>query len=178
VGADGSAPLRGTATGLLTAALAVAAHGAAGGALPTGALGAHLVVLAATVGALTVGLRSAASTPVLVGLLGVGQLLAHLLFTAAGHAHGPDTASLPPHRAWVMVFAHTVAVVAGAMLVAAVGRLGGALSRAVRAARPVDLPPVAPTAPTVLVCSADQPLRALTLASSVARRGPPAGVAS
>ncbi len=44
--------LRGTAAGLLTAALAVAAHGVGSGAPPTGAATAQLAVLAATVGAL------------------------------------------------------------------------------------------------------------------------------
>ncbi|MGV0837657.1 hypothetical protein [Mycolicibacterium thermoresistibile] len=166
---EGSAPLRGTAAGLLTAALAVAAHGSAGGAIPAGAVSAHLVVLAATVGALTAGLRAAASPWVLIALLSAGQLLGHLLFSAAGHTHGPP-AALP-----AMVFAHTVAVVAGAVLIAAVDRLGNALSKAVRAIRPVRVRPVAPRAPTTPVRSADQPLRALMLAASVARRGPPVG---
>lgn len=168
---DGSAPLRGTAAGLLTAALAVAAHGTAGGAVPAGAVAAHLAVLAATVGALTAGLRAAGSPWVLLGLLSAGQVLAHLLFSAAGHVHGPHPAE--PTAVSAMVLAHSVAVVLGAVLIAAVNRLGNALSRAVRAARQISVGPVAPLGPTAPVRSADQPLRALVLAASVARRGPP-----
>ena len=68
--------LRGTAAGLLTAALAVAAHSVGSGAPPTGAVVAQLAVLAATVGALAATIARAADARVLLGLLAAGQLCA------------------------------------------------------------------------------------------------------
>ena len=64
--------MRGTAAGLLTAALAVAAHAAGSGALPTGAVVAQLAVLAATVGALAATISRAADARILLGLLAAG----------------------------------------------------------------------------------------------------------
>lgn len=168
-----AARLRGTATGLLTAALAVAAHGVGSGAPPTGAATAQLAVLAATVGALAGTIRRATDTGVLLGLLAAGQLLAHLLLSAVGHSHTPTTA--PPGAA--MLAAHLVAIAAGAALIAAVDRLCSAVSRAVRAAARAVCSPVA-AAPVSATVSADQPLRsALLLAASVSHRGPPVSLA-
>ncbi len=168
-----AARLRGTATGLLTAALAVAAHGVGSAAPPTGAATAQLAVLAATVGALAGTIRHATDTRVLLGLLAAGQLLGHLLLSAVGHSHAPISA--PPGAA--MLAAHLVAIAAGAALIAAVDRLCRALSRAVRAVVRIVCPPVA-AAPVSATVSADQPLRsALLLAASVSHRGPPVSLA-
>jgi hypothetical protein len=164
-----AARLRGTAAGLLTAALAVAAHGMASGAPPTGAAAAQLAVLAATVGALATSLSRAADTRVLIGLLAAGQLLGHVLLSAVGHSH--DASSAPPAAA--MVAAHLMAIAAGAVLIAAGDRLCRAVSRAVRAAEPTMCPPVV-SSPAIARAGADQPLRsALLLAASVSHRGPP-----
>jgi hypothetical protein len=164
--------MRGLATGLLTGALAVAAHGVGSGAVPGGAAAALLAVLAATIGALAATTARAGKSVVLVGLLAAGQLVGHLMLSAAGHQHTPSTA--PP--AAVMLAAHVVAIAAGAVLIAAGDRLCGALSRAVRAmVRAVW--PVAGT-PVVAVRRPDQPLRsALLLAASVSHRGPPVSLA-
>ena len=167
--ANAAARLRGTAAGLLTAALAVAAHAVGSGAAPTGAVVAQLVVLAATVGALAATLPRAADTRILLGLLAAGQLCGHVILTAVGHSHAATTA--PP--AAVMLAAHVVAIGAGALLIAASDRLCRAVSRAVRAAVRTVVAPVF-VAPASAIGAADQPLRsALLLAASVSHRGPP-----
>ncbi len=164
-----TARLRGTATGLLTATLAVAAHGVGSGVAPTGPATALLAVLAATVGALAGTIDHATDARVLLGLLATGQLLGHLMLGAVGHSHAPSAA--PP--AAVMLGAHLIAIVVGAVLIAAVDRLCRAMSRAVRAAVRTVGPPVV-AAPVLSAGAADQPLRsALLLAASVSHRGPP-----
>jgi hypothetical protein len=162
------ARLRGSAAGLLTAALAVAAHSVGSGALPSGAVVAQLAVLAATIGALAASISRAADARVLLGLLAVGQLCGHLMLSAVGHHHavaGPPAA--------VMLAAHAVAIGTGALLIAASDRLCRAISRAVRAAvRTVAAPVTGPN--VVVVGQADQPLRStLLLAASMSHRGPP-----
>jgi hypothetical protein len=166
--ANPAARLRGTAAGLLTAALAVAAHSAGSGAAPTGAVVTQLAVLAATVGALAATISRAADARVLLGLLAAGQLCGHLML-AVGHSHTATTA--PP--AAVMLAAHVVAVGTGAVLIAASDRLCRAVSRAVRAAVRIIAAPVA-VAPVLVIGQADQPLRsALLLSASMSHRGPP-----
>lgn len=166
--ANPAARLRGTAAGLLTATLAVAAHSVGSGAPPTGAVVAQLAVLAATIGALAATIARAADATVLLGLLAAGQLCGHIILSAVGHHHAPSP--VPPAA---MLAAHVVAVGAGALLIAASERLYRAVSRAVRAAVRIVASPVA-FAPVVVVGQADQPLRsALLLAASMSHRGPP-----
>jgi hypothetical protein len=166
---DPAAPLRGTAVGFLTAALAIAAHGAGGGGLPTGAVAAQLAVLAVTLGAVATTVTAANRTVVLWAVLGTGQLLAHALMSTSGHVHGAD----PIRPGAAMVIAHLVAVSVGAALIAGGARLCAAVSRAVRAVAPNRYPlPLTPT--RVAIRSADQPLHsARFLAASVSHRGPP-----
>ncbi|MBN3511231.1 hypothetical protein [Mycolicibacterium nivoides] len=168
---DSAAPLRGTAVGSLTAALAVAAHGAAGGALPGGAVAAQLVVLAVTFGSVAATVARANRTAVLWGLLGTGQLLAHVLLATAGHSHSAQPGL-------VMFGAHLAAVSLGAGLIAWGTRLWAAMSRVVRA-----MVREGRTGPVPTVCrmarGTDQPLQsALLLAASVSHRGPPVGVSA
>ena len=166
-----AARLRGMAAGLLTAALAVAAHGVGSGAPPTGATTAQLAVLAATVGALAGTLRHATDARVLLGLLAAGQLLGHVMLAAVGHTH----AAAPPGIA--MLAAHLAAIATGALLIAAGDRLCRAVSRAVKGAARTACPPIVAT-PVVATGNADQPLRsALLLAASVSHRGPPVSLA-
>jgi hypothetical protein len=168
-----AARIRGAAAGLLTFALAVAAHGVGGGALSGGAAAAALGILATTIGVLAATLARAAEARVLVGLLAVGQLLGHAILGAAGHHHTLTTA--PPAAA--MLIAHLSAVAAGAALIAAGDRLCRAVCRAVRAVVRIVCPPVA-VMPVAPARRADQPLRsALLLAASVSHRGPPVGFA-
>jgi hypothetical protein len=169
---DLAARFRGVATGLLTATLAIAAHGAGGGALPGGAAATLLAILAATVGAVAATLKHAGQTRVLLGLLSAGQLAGHLMLGAVGHHHS----SAPP--AAVMLAAHLGAIVVGAALVAAADRLWRAVSRAVQAIVFVVLAPVAAVAAGP-VRRAEQPMRSvLLLAASVSHRGPPVGFAN
>ena len=164
--------VRGVATGLLTAALAVAAHGAGGGALPTGATAALLAVVAATAGAVATTISRTRSPRYLLALLAAGQLLGHVLLSAAGHHHAGPTA--PPAAA--MFAAHLLAIVAGATLIGAGDRLWRALSHTVRAV--VRVAPAITATPAAAPRSADQPLRsALQLAASVSHRGPPVSLA-
>jgi hypothetical protein len=164
--------VRGVTTGLLTAALAVAAHGAGGGMLPSGAAMSLLAVLAVTVGALTTTIGHTSTPRLLLALLAAGQLLGHVLLSTAGHQH---TSSAPP--AVAMLVAHVLATVAGASLIGAGERLWRALSRAVRAAVRVVCAVVA--VQTMAVAHrADQPRHsALLLAASVSHRGPPVSLA-
>jgi hypothetical protein len=165
---------RGAATAALTAALSVAAHAAAGGSLPTGAGGALVGVIAITLGALATTMRGAPSRPVLLALLASGQLLGHILLSSAGHQHS----TMAGHGTTAMTIAHVAAVFAGAALIAAAGRLGAALSHAVRAAIAPQRMPVA-TVPAPAFHGGDQPLRSsLQLAASVSHRGPPVRLAS
>ncbi len=163
-----AARLRGAAAGLLTAALTVAAHGAAGGAAPSGTAGALLVVLAATVGGLATTIPRTADVRVLAALLAGSQLVGHLMFSAAGHSHGEPASPGP-----AMLVAHAMAVVVGAMLIAAGDRLCGVVSRVVEVTTRMVVAPV-PERALAIATTADQPLRsALLLAASMSHRGPP-----
>ncbi|PEG35095.1 hypothetical protein CQY20_23105 [Mycolicibacterium agri] len=162
--------MRGTAAGLLTATLAVAAHGLAGSAAPTGTSAALLAVLAVTVGSLAASIARTSDARVLLALLAAGQLAGHLMLSAAGHSHGGDTATVLPAPA--MLAAHAMAVVVGALLIAAGDHLCRAVSRVVGSVARVIVPPT-PERAVVTIC-ADQPMHsALLLAASMSHRGPP-----
>lgn len=165
--------LRGSAAGLLTAALTLAAHGLGGGALPPGPAAVQLLIVAVTVGAVGSAVPRAGDVRVMLALLGAGQLVGHGILAAAGHAHTPAVAA----PGWTMASAHLAAVALGAVLISLGDRLCRTVSRTLRrsvryAARPVASPPG--TAAIV----ADQPLHAtLVLVSSLSHRGPPVGAA-
>jgi hypothetical protein len=92
--------------------------------------------MAVTLGALAATMPGAANAPTLFALLFSGQVLGHLMLGTANHVHGT---SGPPSV--VMFAAHVAAVLVGAALIAAAGRLGDALSRAIHAATaPVPSP--------------------------------------
>jgi len=151
----------------------VAAHGFAGGGLPSGPTAAMLALLSTILGTLVTTIGVAVEFRVLVAVLSLGQLLGHVLLSAGGHAHTAGGAPPLP-----MLGAHVVAVALGAALISVGGRLAAALSRVVVAAvrlvgRVVD----APT--TTSVDGADQPLQSVRLLSaSLSHRGPPVVVAS
>ncbi|WP_206428485.1 hypothetical protein [Mycolicibacterium stellerae] len=162
-----AARLRGIASGLLTAALAVAAHGAGDGAAPSGTAVVLLAVLAATMGGLAATISRTADVRVLLGLLASGQLIGHLLLATAGHSHGEPESITP-----AMLAGHALAVIVGALLIAAGDRLCRAVSRVATVAARAVVTPI-PSRQAVVV-GADQPLRsALLLAASVSHRGPP-----
>lgn len=116
---------------LCSAALAVAAHGLAGGDLPGSGLVVVLTVLIAWAGtALADRLRRV--TTVLV-VLTLTQLSAHLLLSdgVPGHAaHGP-----PPVDPVLMVFAHVVATVFTAALLSGADRAVACVTSAARMLR-------------------------------------------
>ena len=93
--------------GLLTAALAIAAHAMAQGAAPPGAAAALLSVLAVTAGAVAANTNRTADARVLFALLAVGQLVAHVMLTVAGHTHCAASGGSP---AAAMLAAHAVRV--------------------------------------------------------------------
>ncbi|MCK0176212.1 hypothetical protein [Mycolicibacterium sp. F2034L] len=167
---DPAALLRGVAAAGFTAPLAMAAHAAADGGPSGGPATTGLAVVAATVGALAATLRRADRMPVLIALLGAGQLVGHAVLAASGHGHGG--AAVSP----AMLVAHTAAVALGATLIAAGGRLCAALSRAVRVAVRLSGPPPAGPPAVRWVRHAHRSLQILRMfAGPVSHRGPPVG---
>ena len=161
--------LRGLAVGSLTAALALAAHGAAGAVLGSGAAAMLLTLLAGGFGALASALERAAEPAVLAALLAAGQAAGHLMLAAAGHSHAPTPGD-------AMLAAHLLAVVIGTLLITGAERLCRALSTVLgecsarRAPPPVTRTTWAPARP-------DHPLQSrLLVAVSISHRGPPTGV--
>ena len=151
---------------MLTAALALAAHGTANGAAPSGGGATLLVVLAAILGGLASSCRRADGLAGITALLGVGQVLGHLLMAAAGHTHAAPGPA--------MAGAHAAAVLVGAVLIASAERLGRALSQTLRR---FTLPSTGgPRGAAAASAGSDQPLQwMLLLAASVSHRGPPVG---
>jgi hypothetical protein len=163
----GAAPLRGGAVGALTAALAVAGHGLAGGGLPTAAALTLLVLCSIGAGALAA--TAGGTRASLVAALGGGQLLGHLaLSSAVAHQHAQGGAS-----AAVMLAAHAAATVLCAALILAAEKLHGSITRVLRVVlrHAPALPRIRPGQPTP---SAPDSLRHLLLDHVVSRRGPPA----
>lgn len=158
--------LRGLAVGSLTAALALAAHGAAGAALGSSAAAVLLALLAAGVGALAGSLERAAEPTVLVALLAAGQAIGHVMLAVAGHSHGPSPGA-------AMLSAHLLAVVAGALLIAGAERLCRALSTVLAEGTARRLPPPV-VWPIWTWTRPDHPLQSrLLVAVSISHRGPP-----
>ncbi|WP_051021974.1 hypothetical protein [Nocardia pneumoniae] len=129
--------LRGGLVGALVTTLAVAAHGAGGGGVPDSTELTLLLLIAAAAGS-AAGMAPLRPGPVLVGLLGVGQLASHAALSGllghdhAGHGTGgaPTLPTLP--TGW-MLFAHTLATLGCAVLIALAGRLYTLASGALRA---------------------------------------------
>ncbi|MGA9871801.1 MAG: hypothetical protein WBQ44_11760 [Rhodococcus sp. (in: high G+C Gram-positive bacteria)] len=165
-----AASLRGGAVGASTVALAVAAHGAAGGGYPSGSALTFLMIVGVGAG-MVARLPSprtgyAQFATVLAGLL-LGQSAGHVVLTVASpHEHG-----LLPSA--TMALFHLTASAAAALLVCAAEALYGPITRVVRA---ILAPPRSlPSAPASLVAadrltSASAPL----FGTSISRRGPPA----
>ncbi|MGI5222103.1 hypothetical protein [Nocardia sp. CA-290969] len=144
----GPAQLRGCVVGGATGALAVAAHGAAGGGYPT-STGAALLLLTALVtgwasGSVVPGMRSAlthraaATGAGIFGPLAAGQFAGHWALTGlTGHHTGADTAigeSLSGGPLSTAMFAaHLLAVLLCTLMIAAAERLYRAASAVVRA---------------------------------------------
>ncbi|ORL04355.1 hypothetical protein A6F55_06110 [Prescottella equi] len=164
-----TAALRGGAVGALAAALAVAAHGVAGGGFPGSPALTLLLAACAAVGAAAGGVPVLSrSRTALFGALAAGQGAGHLALTvsADGHLH-QDVPVV------AMLAAHAAATVVCAGLVLGAERLYGPITRVLRA---VLAPPVLGVA-SAPVC-APRPLdrrapRLTVLATGLSRRGPP-----
>ncbi len=155
--------LRGGAVGMLTAALALAAHGTASGAFPAGAGLSQLLVLAAATAAVSATTRGGLRP--LLAVLVAGQLLGHQLLDIGQHSH------VQAHPL-AMTAAHLSAVLAGAVLIAAGERLCAALSRAIG----VITGPVSPRVPATPrnYRPDDQPRHSARMVrASISHRGPP-----
>jgi len=151
--------LLGTTAGIATAVLAVAAHGAAGGGVPTGPTAVLLVAIAAGVGVLG---AHQPSLPPLVLLAG-GQAATHAALTTLVPGH--------THPSACMFAAHAVAVVGCALLLAAAARLYAACGTVVRVAL-LRLPVIA--APAVLAPTRSTDRLVWGRAPpAISRRGPP-----
>ncbi len=147
-GSDRTDWLRGGLTGVLTAAVAIAAHGSAGGGLP-GSTGATLLLLAAgVIGVLASNLPRATSRIALPALMAVGQPVCHVALSGLAHGgHGAEPGGFASGSAELvsdgaMAAAHMVAAIACALLILTAERLYGLVSQAIRVvcARPGALP--------------------------------------
>ncbi|MCP9621905.1 hypothetical protein FOH10_31120 [Nocardia otitidiscaviarum] len=125
---DKTPQVRGFLVGVTVAALAIAAHGAAGADIPESA-GVTLLLLISG----AAGVSAAVSTRSRMALLGwllAGQLACHGALSAlSGHTHGSGAVA----DRW-MITAHVLAAGCCAVLLAVVERLYGLVSQAVRAA--------------------------------------------
>ncbi|MEV6428404.1 hypothetical protein [Nocardia sp. NPDC051463] len=132
--------LRGCLVGLVVGALAIAAHGPAGGGYPDSAEAALVLLIAAAVGC------AAARSPIARGRLGVlgllagGQLAGHwVLSEFLSHSHDSSVGTaiqLPaaaPPTGW-MLAAHAVATLGCAALIGSAERLYATASGALRTA--------------------------------------------
>ncbi|MDI9893445.1 hypothetical protein QM797_01795 [Rhodococcus sp. IEGM 1381] len=173
-----AAPLRGGAVGSVTAALAVAAHGIAGGGYPDGAALAMLVVVSIGVGAMTaVPRRSTVLLPALMG----GQLLAHMALSLrdmSGMSGGPlHSHSLLPSTA--MIAFHAAASVVAALLIAAAERLYGPITSIVRAVLALLTPlPDGSAVGRVRFSVAMPSVHGTAVDWAISRRGPPMSIYS
>ena len=165
--------VRGLAVGASVVALAIGAHGVAGGAKPDGTalvvLGGVAAVLAAIVTAVpTLGTRRR----YLVPMLAAGQVAAHAVLELGG-GHGVVHAGEPTGAP--MLLAHAAAVLVCAALIASAERIG---PRALAALRRIL--PLIPTALPV-VCEPARlrarldvvPVAPAVCPGAIARRGPP-----
>ncbi|AHD22231.1 hypothetical protein NXT08_13005 [Rhodococcus pyridinivorans] len=154
----------GTTAGIATAVLAVAAHGAAGGGVPTGPVAVLLVAVAAIVGIL--GAHQPSLSPLV--LLAGGQAATHVALTVLVPGH--------EHLSVSMLGAHMLAVAVCAVLLTAAAHVYAAcgtalrvvLLRGPRVAAPAVLAPTSST--DRLVWGRAPP--------AISRRGPPLATAA
>ncbi|UGT59337.1 hypothetical protein [Nocardia asteroides] len=163
------AGLRGPVVGGLVAALAVAAHGAAGGVFPSGADFALLQAVSVLTGAVAVLVRRSgrlADAAGLLAVLGCGQYATHLLLTA--HEHGTSTV-----RTALMAGAHVVATLLIASAIPAAERFAALAAGTLRA---LLGPPRAQPLPTRPAWFPGTPLlRAAGPLGAIGPRAPPVG---
>ncbi len=167
--------LRGLAAAGSSAALAVAAHAAAGGALPSTGLAVVLTTLLAGAGVALADRQR--GLPSILAVVGGGQLTLHVLLDRLGHAHG----AVNGDSSVSMLVTHTVAAIVVAVLLAGAERsvfamaavlrwlLGGVL--AAPQPRPATGLSTRPAAPPALAPGSIT--MTVLLTRVIARRGPP-----
>lgn len=166
--------MRGAAVGGVTVAVAVAAHGIAGGGLPSGStlvLLAGFAVVLVGVSAAIPALRS--GRPALVAVLAAGQFGAHLTLGVGGHHHsGASTSAVPSPG---MIVAHVLAIGVCAAAIAAAERIGPRTEAALRAvvAALFAAIPVAEQARTWRPVVDVHPIVSALCRAATPRRGPP-----
>ncbi|AYF74710.1 hypothetical protein D7D52_13480 [Nocardia yunnanensis] len=130
--------VRGGLAGVAMAALAVGAHGFAGGGYPGSSGVMMLVLVTAALGAVAAAIRPRAALPM---LMVAGQPLCHLALSGlVQHGNAAHAMEFTEHGP--MAAAHTVAALGCALLILIAERLYALLSHAVRVAltRPRGLP--------------------------------------
>lgn len=164
-----AAPLRGGAVGSVTATLAVAAHGIAGGGYPQGSALALLIIVSIGVGAMTaVPRRSTILLPALMS----GQLLAHIALSLSDMSGMVHSHSLLPGAA--MIAFHAAASVVAALLIAAAERLYGPITSIVRAVLALLTPlPDGSAVGRVRFSVAMPSVHGIAMDWAISRRGPP-----
>lgn len=172
--------LRGLAAAGSSAALAVAAHAAAGGALPSTGLAVVLTTLLAGAGVALADRQR--GLPSILAVVGGSQLTLHVLLDRLGHAHGAagggDASALPSP---LMVVTHTVAAVMVAVLLAGAERSVFALAAVLRwllggvlpAPRPLPAMGLAAQEQTPVALAPGSITLTVLLTRVNARRGPP-----
>lgn len=162
-----AAPLRGGAVGIVTAAVAVAAHGMAGGGYPNSSALALLITVSIGVGAMTALPRR--STVVLLPSLMAGQVVAHIALSLSGEMHHH---SMLPGAA--MIGFHAAAAVVAGTAITAAERLYGPITSIVRAVLALLTPlPDGSASGRVHGSVTMAPVHGTYLDSVISRRGPP-----
>ncbi|MBN4927714.1 hypothetical protein IEU95_12795 [Hoyosella rhizosphaerae] len=113
--------LRGVGVGAVTASVAIAAHGTAGGGYPPTAMMMLILLIAGTFGAAAAHNRTMGRRA-LVGVLAAGQVVAHvaLMWATPVSLHGDaahSSLSSSSHHSGAMVLAHATAVVVAALVI-------------------------------------------------------------
>lgn len=165
-----AASLRGGAVGALTVALAVAAHGMAGGGYPSGSASVFLAILGVGVGAMTAVPRERFRLLATVGGLLFGQLASHMALVVGNPhemMHGHSMLPSPTMSAF-----HLAAAVATAVLVGVAEVLYGPITSIVRAVLDPPLP-LPRRARGCLAPVRDGRSSLQFFTTSISRRGPP-----
>ncbi|PTR28658.1 hypothetical protein C8K36_10319 [Rhodococcus sp. OK519] len=166
--------MRGLAVAASVVALAIGAHGLAGGGVPQGMTLLLLGGLAAVIAAAVIAVPALATRRRwLVPVLATGQVLSHAALSL-GDAHSGMHAG--SHLTLPMLVAHSVAVVVCAVLIAGAESIGPRACAAMRrilprivATLPVRLEPALPH-----VVADIRPVHSSVQVGPIARRGPPA----
>jgi len=166
---------RGVSLAVCAAALSVTAHRLADGGLPDPAMTALLTGLFGwTAAALA---RKARGPLATIALLGAAQLVMHLLLTTLAEHHAHDMAATPGTTGPGMVFAHAIATVLTALLLARADTMLLTVLAVLRAILPRLLTPLpVPSAAPALVparTAGPDHLVGVDLRRIRGRRGPP-----